>query len=46
MCLNEYFIKWILSLVKLHKEFFKSEWILRRRYELLLYQYKINWNVI
>lgn len=38
MCLNEYFIKWVLVLVKLHKEFFRTAWFARRRYELLLYQ--------
>ena len=38
MCLDEYFIKWVLTLVKLHREFFRTAWFARRRYEYFLYQ--------
>lgn len=38
MCHNEYFIKWVLTLVKLHREFFRTAWFARRRYEFFLYQ--------
>jgi len=38
MCFNEFHIKWVLTLVKLHREFYRSAWFARRRYELLLYQ--------
>lgn len=38
MCLDEFHIKWVLTLVKLHREFYRSAWFARRRYELLLYQ--------
>lgn len=31
-------IKWVLLLVKLHREFYRSAWFARRRYERLLYQ--------
>jgi DNA-binding GntR family transcriptional regulator len=39
MCYNEYFIKWVLTLVKLHREFYRTAWYARRRYERLLYEH-------
>ena len=36
--MNEYHVQWILRLIKLHREFYRSAWFARRRYERLLYQ--------